>query len=63
MSGLFRLVTMPSASRANLSLGSVGSRFSTLYVATASSLLFCLRVTSRWMPPSVSAPSSVACTM
>ncbi len=30
MSGLFRFVTMPWASRVNLSLGSVGSRFSTL---------------------------------
>ena len=51
MSGLLRLVTMPWASAGELVAGSVGSRFSTLYVATASSLSRCLRVVSRWIPP------------
>ena len=45
MSGVFRLSTMPAASRSNFAAGSPGARFSTLYVATASWSRACLAAT------------------
>ncbi len=58
MSGDRRLFTIAAAWAANVS--SVGSRFSTLYVATASSEERCLRMVSRSRPALFSVPSSLA---
>lgn len=63
MSGDARWSTMPAASLSNLLCGSVGSRFSTLYVATASSSFFCLRVTSGSVRPALTVPSWRAATV
>ncbi len=52
MSGAARFVTMISASAANFSGVSFGERFSTLNVATASSMDSASLVTSRTMSPS-----------
>ncbi len=59
-SGEARLVTRAAARRSNFACGVLGERFSTLYVATASSSSFCLRVVSRRSLLSLSVPSSVA---
>ncbi|CAM5699714.1 hypothetical protein SVIOM342S_03476 [Streptomyces violaceorubidus] len=59
MSGDFRWCTIASACAAKVS--SDGSkRFSTLYVATASSRALCGRVDSRSVPPRSRAPISPA---
>ena len=54
MSGDCRWSTIAAACAANVP--SVGSRFSTLYVATASSERDCLRVVSRSRPPAFTVP-------
>ncbi len=58
MSGDCRLFTIAAACAAKVP--SDGSRFSTLYVATASSFRDCLRVVSRFRPPCFRVPISLA---
>ena len=61
MFGERRLSTISPASRANFAGGSTGDRFSTLKLATVSSVESCGRVTSRASPPSTRVSALVSC--